>query len=186
MTAAMKIKIFSPCKKSYDKLDSVLKSRDTILLTKVCIVKAIVFSSSHVWMWELDHNESWMLKNWCFWIVALDKIPESPLDSKVIKLINPKGNYPEYSLGGLMMKLQYVGYLMWKADSMEKTLMKGKIECRRKREWQRIDGFWHHWLNGHEFEQTLGNSEGQGSLACCSPWVKKNQTWLNNNNNPYT
>ena len=74
------------------KLDSVLKSRDITLLTKVCIVKP-TFSSSHVWMWELDSKESWVPKNWCFWIVMLEKTLASPLDSK-IKLVNPKGNQP--------------------------------------------------------------------------------------------
>ena len=76
---------------------------------------------------------------------------------------------PEYSLEGLMLKLQYFGHLMQITDSLEKTLMLGKIEGRRRRGQQ-----WLRWLNGitdneHEFEQTLGNSEGQGSLACCSP-----------------
>ena len=79
------------------------------------------FSRSHVWMWELDHKESWVLKNWCFWTVVLEKTLESPLDSKEIKPDNPKGN-PEYSLEGLMLKLkfQYFGHLMWRTDSWKK------------------------------------------------------------------
>ena len=69
-------------------------------------------------MWELDHKEGWAPKNWCFWTVVLEKTLESPLDFKEIKLVNP-----EYSLEGLMLKLklQYFGYLMWKANSLEKT-----------------------------------------------------------------
>ena len=74
-------------------LESVLKSRVTTLPAKVHLVKAMVFSSSHVWMWELDHKEGWMLKNWCFWTVVLEKALESPLDCR-IKLVNPKGNWP--------------------------------------------------------------------------------------------
>ena len=83
---------------------------------------------------------------------------------------------PEYSLEGLMLKLklQYFGHLMGRADSLEKTLMLGKIEDRRRRrqQWMRWLG-WHHRLNEHEFEQALGVSDGQGSLACCSPWGHK-------------
>ena len=73
-------------------LGSMLKRRDIILLTKVYIIKAMVFSSSHVQMWELDHKESWVLKNWCFWTVVLEKTLDSPLDCKEIQLVHPKGN----------------------------------------------------------------------------------------------
>ena len=73
-------------------IDSILKTRDITLPTKVPIVKAMVFSSSHVWMWELDYKESWVPKNWCFRTVVLEKTLESPLDSKEIQPVNPKGN----------------------------------------------------------------------------------------------
>ena len=73
-------------------LDSILKSRDITLSTEVHIVKATVFSGSHVWFWELNHKESWVLKNWCFWTVVLEKTLESPLACKEIKPIHPKGN----------------------------------------------------------------------------------------------
>ena len=98
------------------------------------------FPSSHVWMWELDHKEGWTLKNWYFWAVVLEKTLESPLDSKEIKPINPKGINPEYSLEGLMLKLklQYFGYLMERADLLGKPLMLGEIEGRRRRGQQRI------------------------------------------------
>ena len=78
------------------KLDRVLKSRDITLPTKVCIVKAIIFSSSYIQMWELDHKESWTLKNWCFWTVVLEKTLENPLDCKEIKPVNPKGNQSRF------------------------------------------------------------------------------------------
>ena len=97
------------------------------------------FSSGHVRMWELDYKESWALKNWCFWIVVLEKTLESPLDSQsILKEISP-----EYSLEGLMLKLQYLGHLLWRTDSFEKTLMLGKIEGRRRRGRQRM-----RWLDG--------------------------------------
>ena len=92
------------------------------------------FSSSHVWMWELDHKEGWVLKNWCFRTVVLEKTPESPWDfQSILKEINT-----EYSLEGLMLKLQYFGHLMWRADWLEKTLMLEKIEGRRRRGRQRM------------------------------------------------
>ena len=80
---------------------------------------------------RLDHKEVWVLKNWCFWIVVLEKTFESLLDSKEIKPVNPKGSQ---SFTGLMLKLklQYFGHLMWRADSLEKTLMLGKIEGKRR------------------------------------------------------
>ena len=88
---------------------------------------------------------------------------------------------PEYSLEGLMLKLkfQYFGHLIWRSDSLKKTLMLGKIEGRgekRKTENEMIG--WHHRLDGHEYEQAPGVGDGQGSLVCCSPWGPKSQTWL--------
>ena len=95
-------------------------------------------------MWELDHKESWALKNWCFWIVVLEKTLESPLDCEESNQSILKEISPEYSLEGLMLKLkfQYFVYLMQRTDSFEKTLMLGKIEGRR-RAWQRM-----RWLDG--------------------------------------
>ena len=92
----------------------------------------------HEWMWELDHKEGWAPKNWCFQIVMLEKTLESPLYCKVIKPVNPKGNQP--SLEGLMLtlKLQYLGHLMQRVNSLEKTLMLGKIDGRMRRGWQRM------------------------------------------------
>ena len=91
---------------------------------------------------------------------------------------------PEYSLEGLMLKLklQYFGLLIWRTDSFEKTLMLGKIEGRRKREWQAWDGWMASSIYGHEFEQTLGVGDGQEGLACCGPWGHKEldmTEWLN-------
>ena len=113
-------------------LDSVLKSRDRTLLTEICIFKAIVFSSSHVWMQELYYKESWALKYWCFWTVVLEKTLESLLDCKKMEPVNPSC---QYSLEGLLLKLklQYFGHLLRKTDSLEKTLMLGKIDGRRRR-----------------------------------------------------
>ena len=98
------------------------------------------FSSSHVWMWELDHKESWAPKNWCFWTVVLEKTLESPSRSNqsILKEISL-----EHSLEGLLLKLklQYFGHLMWRTDSREKTLMLGKIEGGKRRGRQRMRWF---------------------------------------------
>ena len=106
----------------------------------------------------------------------LEKTLESPLDCKEIKQSILKEINPDYSLEGLMMKLKllYFCHLMRRADSLEKTLMLGKIEGRRARGQQRMKmGGWHHEFTGYEFEQTPGVGDGQGSLACCSPWGRK-------------
>ena len=91
-------------------------------------------------MWQVDHKEGWTLKNWCFWTVVLDKTLEGLLDSKEIKLVNPKGNQTWNSLEGLMpkLKLQYFGHLMQTTDSLEKTLILWKIKGRRRRGRQRM------------------------------------------------
>ena len=143
----------------------------------VCIVKAMIFP---VVMYGC---ESWTIKKaecqriddfklWCW--RRLLKVPWTAWRSNqsILKEINT-----EHSLEGLILKLklQYFGHLMWRADSLEKTLMLGKIEGKRRRRanrgWEGVR--WHHWLNGHESEQTPGHSEGQGSLACCSLWGHK-------------
>ena len=108
--------------------------------------QSYALSSDHVWTWELDHKEGWALKNWCFQIAVVEKIFKSPLDSKEIKPVNPKGNQPWYSLEGLILKLQYFGHLMWRASSLEETLRVRKIEGRRRREWQRWDGWMASWI----------------------------------------
>ena len=95
-------------------------------------------------------------------------------NQSILKEINS-----EYLLEGLMLKLQYFGHLMWRADSFEKTLMLGKIECRRRRGMTEDEMVgWHHWLNGHEFDQATGDGEGQESLVCCSPWGSESQMRL--------
>ena len=129
-----------PGRKAMINLDSILKSRDITTPTNICLVKAMVFFSSHVWTWELDHKESWALKNWYFWTVVLKKTLENPLDCNKIKPVNPKGKQSWIFIGrtDAELKLQYFSHLMWRTDSLEKTLMLGKIEGRKRREWQRM------------------------------------------------
>ena len=105
VTAAMKLKDTSPWKKSYDQPRQHIKKQRCYFTNKGPSSQSYGFSSGHVWMWDLDYKEGWAPKNWCFWTVALEKIPESPLDCKEIQPVNPKIN-PEYSLQGLMLKLK--------------------------------------------------------------------------------
>ena len=132
--------MLAPWKKNYDQTRQHIKKQRHYFTNQCLSSQSYGFSSSHVWMWELDYKESWAPKNGYFWTVVLEKTLESPLDCKEIKPVNPKGNQSEYSLEGLMLKLklQYFGYLMWKTDSFEKTVMLGKIKGRRKRGWQRM------------------------------------------------
>ena len=103
------------------------------------------FSSGHVWMWALDCEESWVPKNWCFWTVVLEKTLESPLDCKEIQPVHPEGDQSWVFIGrtDVETETEYFGHMMQRADSLEKTLMLGKIEGRRRRGWQRM-----RWLDG--------------------------------------
>ena len=127
-------------------LDSIIKSRDiTDKAMAFPSSQSYGFSSSQVWMWELDYKESWVLTNWCFWTVVLEKTLESPLDCKEIQPVHPKGNQPWVFFGRTDAEAEtpVLWHLMRRVDSLEKTLMLGKIEGRRRRGWQRM-----RWLNG--------------------------------------
>ena len=135
-------------------------------------------------MWELDYKESWALKNWWFWTVVLEKTLESPLDCKEIQPVHPKGNRPEYSLEGLMLKLK----LQYLATYCEEL-----THWKRLWSWEGLgaggEGMtedemagWPHWLDGHESEWTPRDGDGQGSLVCCDSWGRKESDtteWLN-------
>ena len=127
-------------RKAMTNLDGILKTWDITLPTKVHLVKAMFFSGSRVWVLDLNHQESWAPKNRCFWTVVLEKTLKSPLDCKEIKPVNPERNQFSIFIGRLMLKLklQYFDHLMWRTDSLEMTLMLGKIEGRRRSGQQRM------------------------------------------------
>ena len=174
-------------------LDSIFKSRDITLPTKVHLVKAMVFPvvmyGCESWTVKkaerrrIDAFERWAPKNWCFWTVVLEKTLESPLDCKEIQLDNPKGNQSRIFIGGtdaeaeapILWPSDVKSWLIWKDPDAGKDWRqeeKGTTEDKM--------GWWHHWLNGHEFEEALRDGEGQGSLLCCSSCAAKSQTWLSN------
>ena len=143
------------------------------------------FSRSHVWMWELDYKESWVPKNWCFWNMGLEKTLESPLDSKEIKPLNPKGNQPWIFIGRTDAETPILGPPDAKSQLIRKDPDAGKDSRQEKGMTEDMTVGWHRWLNGHEFEQVLGGGEGQRSLACCSLWGCKEldvTEWLDSNN----
>ena len=147
------------------------------------------FSNSHVWMWELDHKGSWASKNWCFWTVLLEKTLESPLDCKETTPVNPKGN----QLWKFIERTDAEDEVpvLWPVD-VKNWLIRKDSDAGKNRRWEEKGTTedemvgWHHWLNGHEFEQPPGNGEGQGSLALWIPWGPKElgiTERLNTNNN---
>ena len=155
-------------------------------------------SSSHVQMWELDHKEGWISKNWCFQIVVLEKTLESPLDNKEIKPVHPKGNQPWILIGRTMLKLklQYFGHLVQTADSLEKTLLLGKIEGRRRRGRQRmrfldgitdsidmgLGGLWELMMDREAWHAAVhGVAKSQTQL---SDWTELNWPSLQPNSHP--
>ena len=115
-------KTLAPWKKSYDQPRQHIKKQRYYFANKDLYSQSYGFSSSHVWMWELDHKESWALKNWCFWIVVLEKTLESPWDCKEIKLVNPKGNQSWIFIGRTDVEAETL--ILWPPDA--KSLLMGK------------------------------------------------------------
>ena len=167
--------MLAPWKGSHDKPRQHIKKQRHYFAKKGLYHQSYGFSSSHVWMWELGHKEGWLLKNWCFRIVVLEKTSESPLDSREIKPVNPKINQPWIFIGRTDAKAE--APILWPPDA--KSLLVGKDpdagEDWGKEEKETTEDEvvrWQHWLNGHEFEQTPGDSEGQGSLECCIQFME--------------
>ena len=173
-----------PWKKSYDKPRQCIKKQRHYFANKRPYSQSYGFSSSHVWMWEMDHKESWALKNWCFWTVVLEKTFESHLDCKEIKPVNPEGNQSWIITGRtdaeaeapILWPRNLKSWLIGKDPDVGKDRGQGKgaTEDEMVRR--------HHQLNGHQSAQTPGDSQGQGSLECCSSRGHKESGhhWTNN------
>ena len=170
--------MFVPWKKSCDQPRQCIKKQGHHFPDKGAYSQNYVFSTSHVWMWDLYYKEGWVLKDLCFQIVVLENTLESPLDRQ-------QGDQPNQSQRKPTLNIHWkdytkaeapiFGHLMWRTDSWEKTDAE-KDWVQEK--WATKDEMvgWHHRVNGHEFEQISGDSEGQGSLGCCSPWVTELDT----------
>ena len=173
--------MLAPWKKSCDKPRQHIKKQRHYFAGKGLSSQGYGFSSSHAWMWELDHKESWMLKNWCFWTVVLEKTPESPLDCK-IKPVSPKGNKSWIFIGRADAEAETP--ILWPPDV--KNRLNEKKNPDAWKEWRQEEKGTaenemvgcHHWLVGHKFEQAPGFGDGQGSLACYCPWGCKESDQL--------
>ena len=173
--------MLAPWKKSYDQIRQHIKKQRHYFADQGPSSQSYGFSSGHVWMWELDYKQNWALKNWFFWTVVLEKTLKNPWDCKEIQPVHPKGNQSWIVIGRTDAEAEVpilwppIGknWLIWKDPDAGK-------DWRQEEKWMIEDEMvgWHHWLDGHEFEQALGVGDGQGSLACCSPWVTKYWTWL--------
>ena len=167
--------MLTPWKKSYDQPREYIKKQRHYFVNKGASSQSYGFSSSHVWMWELDYKEGWAQKNWCFWTMVLEKTLESPLDSRRSNRSILKEISPEYSLEGLILKLKLQYFETWWEELTHWKDPDAQKEWRWEEKGTTEDKMigWHHRLNGHEFGQTPGVGDGQGGLACCSPWGHK-------------
>ena len=167
--------MFTPWKESYDQPTQHIKKQTHYFVHKGPSSQGCGFSNGHVWMWELDCEENWAPKIDAFELWCWRRLVRVPWTAKRSNQSILKEISPGCSLEGLILKLklQYFGHLIQRADSFEKTLMLGKIEGRRRRGRQDEMVRWHHWLDWHGFGWTPGVGDGQGGLACCGSWGRK-------------
>ena len=165
--------MLTPWKKSYDQPRQHIKKQRHFFANKGPSSQGYVFSSSHVWMWELDYKESWAPKNRCLWTVVLEKTLESPLDCKEIHPVHPKGNPSWIIIGRTDAEAETP--ILWPPDEKNWFIWKDP-DAGKDWSWEEkgmtedeVVG-WHHWVNGHESEWSPRVGDVQGGLVCCSPW----------------
>ena len=176
------LKMLAPWKKSYDNPRQCVKKQRHYFADKSAYSQSYSFSSSQIWIWELDHKEGWAPKNWCFWTVVLEKTLVSPLDCKEIQPVHPKGDQSWVFTGRTDVEAET--QILWPPDV--KSWLNGKDSDAGK-DWGQVEKEviedemvgWHHQPNGHGFVWTLGVGNGEGGLACCSFWGGKESDWLN-------
>ena len=175
--------MLAPWKKSYEQPRQHIKKQRHYFANKDPSSQSYGFSRSHAWMWELDYKESWTPKNWCFWTIVLEKTLDSPLDSKEIKPVHPKGNQSWIFTGRTDAEAETP--ILWPPDVKNWFIKKKKKKLNyweRPWFWKRLkaggegdDRGWDGWMASltqwtMEFEKVLGTGDGHRSLACCSPW----------------
>ena len=168
--------MLTPWKESYDQSRQNVKNQRHCFANKDPSSQSYGLSSCHVWMWELDYKESWRLKNWCFWTVVLEKTLENPLDCEEIQPVHPEGDQPWHFFGRNDAEAETP--VLWPPHV--KSWLIGK-DCDAGRDWGQEEkgtredemASWYHWLHGCESEWTPGVVDGQGGLACYSPWGHK-------------
>ena len=158
-------------RKAVTNLDSILKSSWQHSVIKIPYIQSYGFPSSCVQIWDLDHKEGWALTNWCVWTAVLENTLESPLDIK-IKPVSLRGNHPWIFIERTEAEAE--APIIWPPDMKSRLIGKhpntGKDWGQEEKGTTKDEMIrWHHWLNGHKFEQTLGDSKGQGILTCCNP-----------------
>ena len=177
--------MLAPWKKSYDQPRQHIKEQRHYFANKGLSSQGYGFSCGHVWMWDLDCEEGWAPKNWCFWTVVLEKTLESPLDCKEIQPVNLKGNQSWIFIGRtdaeaetpVLWPLHVKSWLIGKDSDAVRDWRQGEKETTE----DEMAG-WHHQLDGHEFEWSPRVGDGQGGLACFNSWGRKDSDrieWLN-------
>ena len=168
--------MLAPWKKCYDQIRQHIRKQRHYFANKGPSSQGYGFSSSHVWMWELDYKESWALKNWCFQTVVLEKTLQSPLDCKEIQPVHPKGDQSWVFIGRTDVEAETP--ILWAPDAKSWLIWK---DPDAEKDWGQEDKGttedemvgWHHQLDGHGFGWTPGVGDGQGGLMCCSSWGRK-------------
>ena len=173
----------TPWKESYDQARQHIQKQRHYFVNKGPSSKSYGFSNSHVWMWELDCEESWAPKNWCFWTGVLAKTLESALDCKEIQAVHPKGDQSWLFIGRTDAKAETP--ILWPPDVKNQLIGK---DCDAGKDWRQEEKGttdnemvgWHHWLNGKEFEQLQEMVKDREAWCAAVHGVAKSQTWLSN------